>query len=131
MEYLIGIDYCSYRMPCKTILGDRSYKLTMKRFESKKAMLDVYKEAMDLKLQNSPSSTIFDIDKQEKPSIGLESSVSKLKDALSKVKKGGEDSEKLLTEIKTKASKESKRSIEDIYQEVIIDEINNELIKKV
>lgn len=111
MEYLIGIDYCSYRMPCKTILGDRSYKLTMKRFESKKAMLDVYKEAMDLKLQKSPSGTIFDLDKSvPTPTIGLESSVSKLKDALSKVKKGGEDSEKLLTEIKNKASSESQRT---------------------
>ena len=45
LEYLIGFDYCSYRLPCKTIMGDRSYKLTRKRFESKKAMLDVYKEA--------------------------------------------------------------------------------------
>jgi len=50
MEYLIGLDYCSYRMPCKTILGDRSYKLTQKRFQSKREMLDVYKEAMQLKM---------------------------------------------------------------------------------
>jgi hypothetical protein len=50
MEYLIGLDYCSYRMPCKTILGDRSYKLTKKRFQSKREMLDVYKEAMQLNL---------------------------------------------------------------------------------
>jgi hypothetical protein len=35
MEYLIGIDYCAYRIPCKTIMGDRSYKLTKKRYESK------------------------------------------------------------------------------------------------
>ena len=28
-EYLIGMDYCSYRtMPCKTILGDRSLIIT-------------------------------------------------------------------------------------------------------
>ena len=25
MEYLIGLDYCSYRTPCTTVLGDRSY----------------------------------------------------------------------------------------------------------
>ena len=35
MEYLMGIDYCSYRMPCKTIMGDRSYKISKKRYESK------------------------------------------------------------------------------------------------
>lgn len=35
MEYLIGIDYCSYRMPCKTIMGDRGYKISKKRYESK------------------------------------------------------------------------------------------------
>lgn len=35
MEYLIGIDYCTYRMPCTTVMGDRSYKLTRKRFDSK------------------------------------------------------------------------------------------------
>ena len=35
MEYLVGIDYCAYRLPCKMVLGDRSYKLTKKRYESK------------------------------------------------------------------------------------------------
>jgi hypothetical protein len=53
MEYLIGIDYCSYRMPCKTVLGDRSYQLTKKRYESKVQMLDVYKEAAELKLNKT------------------------------------------------------------------------------
>ncbi len=28
LEYLIGIDYCTYRMPCKTVYGDRNYLLT-------------------------------------------------------------------------------------------------------
>jgi len=36
MEYLVAIDICSYRIPCKTILGDRSYKITKKRYEGKK-----------------------------------------------------------------------------------------------
>jgi hypothetical protein len=34
-EYLIGIDICSYRMPCKTIIGDRSIDITKKRYKSK------------------------------------------------------------------------------------------------
>lgn len=57
LEYLIGFDFCSYRIPCKTIMGDRSYKLTRKRFESKKAMLNVYKEAAELAEQrkNQPA----------------------------------------------------------------------------
>jgi hypothetical protein len=32
MEYLIGIDYCAYRMPCKVIMGDRSYQVTNKKY---------------------------------------------------------------------------------------------------
>ena len=47
IEYLVGLDVCSYRMmPCKTIFGDRSIKITNKRYKSKVKMLDVYKEAI-------------------------------------------------------------------------------------
>jgi len=60
MEYLIGIDYCSYRMPCATVLGDRSYLLTKKRFESKIAMLDVYKEAIEIK-KSSKSKSVKEV----------------------------------------------------------------------
>lgn len=45
LEYLIGMDICSYRMPCKTILGDRSISITSKRYKSKLNMIDVYKQA--------------------------------------------------------------------------------------
>ena len=49
MEYLVGLDVCSYRMmPCKTIFGDRSIKITNKRYKSKLKMLEVYKEAVEL-----------------------------------------------------------------------------------
>jgi hypothetical protein len=101
----MAFDYCSYRLPCKTVMGDRSYKLTRKRFESKKAMLDVYKEAsmMTQKLEDKSkskeekakdgegddkSSTIFDFGKIEdgEGQIGLESSVLKLQKAIKKVK---------------------------------------------
>lgn len=53
MEYLIGIDYCSYRIPCNMVLGDRSYFTTKKRYEGKKQMLSVYKDAMDLELRTT------------------------------------------------------------------------------
>ena len=64
MEYLIGIDYCSYRSPCKTIMGDRSYKITRKRYDSKVQRLDVYKEA--LSLTKSPPTSIKS-DQKNKP----------------------------------------------------------------
>ena len=31
-EYLVGLDTCSYRLPCKTVLGDRNLSITQKRF---------------------------------------------------------------------------------------------------
>jgi len=47
LEYLVGLDVCSYRMmPCKTVFGDRSIKITNKRYRSKVKMLEVYKEQL-------------------------------------------------------------------------------------
>lgn len=49
VEFLVGLDQCSYRnmpAPCKTIFGDRSIKITNKRYKSKLKMLEVYKEAL-------------------------------------------------------------------------------------
>lgn len=49
LEYLVGLDVCSYRMmPCKTVFGDRSIKITNKRYRSKVKMLEVYKEQLQL-----------------------------------------------------------------------------------
>ena len=49
LEYLVGLDVCSYRMmPCKTVFGDRSIKITNKRYRSKVKMLEVYKEQLEL-----------------------------------------------------------------------------------
>ena len=155
MEYLVAIDICSYRIPCKTILGDRSYKITKKRYEGKKQMLDVYKEALELRksqpsklestISKGTASTIFDLDASAQgsestsvrgPSLGLESSVEQLKKAIKKVKeekKGVDDPQnaKLLQQLDDLASKESQRKLSDIYSEVVIDEINDELMKKV
>lgn len=48
LEFLVGLDVCSYRMmPCKTVFGDRSIKITNKRYKSKVKMLEVYKEAVN------------------------------------------------------------------------------------
>lgn len=99
LEYLVAIDYCSYRMPCKTVLGDRSYKLTKKRFQSKQAMLEVYKEAASLKdgqknTESKPSKSIFDIEEEASDAnkkIGLEHSVAQLKQAIEKAKNESPD----------------------------------------
>ena len=155
MEYLVAIDICSYRIPCKTILGDRSYKITKKRYEGKKQMLDVQKEALESRksqpsklestISKGTASTIFDLDASAQgsestsvrgPSLGLESSVEQLKKAIKKVKeekKGVDDPQnaKLLQQLDDLASKESQRKLSDIYSEVVIDEINDELMKKV
>lgn len=66
MEYLVGLDYCSFRLPCKMILGDRSYFTTKKRYEGKVKMLDVYKKSLELKPSKKKATgktnTIFDIE---------------------------------------------------------------------
>lgn len=49
IEFLVGLDQCSYRNlphPCQTVFGDRSIKITNKRYKSKLKMLEVYKEAL-------------------------------------------------------------------------------------
>jgi len=69
LEYLIGVDQCTFRSTCKTKMGDRSYKISKKRYESKIQMLDVYREAMALdspadksKTKKKDTKSIFDID---------------------------------------------------------------------
>ena len=49
LEFLVSLDQCSYRnmtAPCQTVFGDRSIKITIKRYKSKLKMLEVYKEAL-------------------------------------------------------------------------------------
>jgi hypothetical protein len=43
-EILVGLDTCTYRTPCKTILGDRNFSITQKRFQAKLQLLNLYKE---------------------------------------------------------------------------------------
>lgn len=72
LEFLVGLDQCSYRQmpnPCQTVFGDRSIKITNKRYKSKLKMLEVYKEALgQAPLVTVPltpaASTIFDLKTQ-------------------------------------------------------------------
>jgi len=43
-EFLVGLDTCSYRLTCRTVLGDRNFSITQKRFQSKSGLLELYKE---------------------------------------------------------------------------------------
>ena len=79
-ELLVGLDQCSYRMPCKTILGDRNLSITQKRFQAKANLLKLYKEQMkEEKAKTKPNSkvdeqknkSIFDIDEGTQKPVGL------------------------------------------------------------
>ena len=79
-ELLVGLDQCSYRMPCKTILGDRNLSITQKRFQAKANLLKLYKEQIKNEQIESKSSTksepaknksIFDIEEGTQKPVGL------------------------------------------------------------
>ena len=68
-------------------------------------------------------------------SIGLESQVQQLKQAIAKVKEErgnkNEPNSNLSQSLGDLAAKESKRTMSDIYNEVVIDEINEQLLNSV
>ena len=79
-ELLVGLDQCSYRMPCKTILGDRNLSITQKRFQAKANLLKLYKEQMQGEQVGSKSGktsekarnkSIFDIEEGTQKPVGL------------------------------------------------------------
>lgn len=105
-------------------------------------MLDVYKEALTLKkdnlAQSDSKSSIFDAtsnlgSEPQKKAIGLENSIAQLKDAIEKVKSesGSQEGKNIIKQLESTAKKEVKRNLEDIYTEVVIDEVNNELMKSI
>ena len=180
-EFMVGLDQCSYRMPCKTVLGDRNLSITQKRFQAKAHLLELYKEQMmeeeagkEEPATNSASkldkttarastentgSSIFDLEEGTTRPVGLftdpsevksqtitkkvESDIAKLKDAFKEIKeeKTGQTQHKLGIEatiadtIGKKMTESEKREAQkteyDIYQEVFIDEVNQELLKNI
>jgi hypothetical protein len=138
---LVAFDTCSYRTPCKAIMGDRDFSITQKRFQAKTKLLDLYKQqAVQKSSKSSPKTaqnvdvkdTIFEVSETKIP----ESVSTKLRDAL---KVSQEEEQKSLVasflplgqindSISEKAKKESTKTQHDIYQEVFIDEINQELL---
>lgn len=66
----------------------------------------------------------------------MENSIAQLKEAIEKVKAQDkiddyDKSSKVIREVESKAKKEIKRSKDDIYTEVVIDEINDHIMKEV
>ncbi len=85
-ELLIGLDTCSYRTPCKTVLGDRSFSITQKRYQAKMKLLELYKEQVQQdkikpiaqKSNASSQSNIFDLDNDS----SKDKAVNKLREAV-------------------------------------------------
>ena len=103
-------------------------------------MLDVYKEALSLSSQitkeDETSGTIFDFNEdtnKKKVAIGMENSIAQLKEAIEKAKSKDDKSGsgQILKSLESTAQKEAKRNLDDIYSEVVIDEVNNHLMEKV
>lgn len=51
-EMLVGLDTCTYRLPCTTVLGDRHFSTTQQRFQAKTKLMNLYKE--QVKNHSSP-----------------------------------------------------------------------------
>jgi hypothetical protein len=125
---LVAFDTCSYRTPCKAIMGDRDFSITQKRFQAKTKLLDLYKQqAVQKSSKSSPKTaqnvdvkdTIFEVSETKIP----ESVSTKLRDAL---KVSQEEEQKSLVasflplgqindSISEKAKKESTKTQHDIY----------------
>lgn len=130
LEYLIAIDFCSFRSPnCRSVLGDRLQSITKKRMKAKERL-------SELKTIDTPQ---FKSEGQDKTSTSKSQNeeISKLHDVLredlddspmSSTSGAGDFDFKSVTS--SILQKESKTK-EEIYQEVYIDEINQELIKNI
>lgn len=131
-ELLVAFDTCQYRSPCSAILGDRDFSITQKRFQAKLKLLEVYKEQAQFKSisalkkvsKSSIDDTIFGVANQEESGVSAQ-----LKKALGD--KANSEESKVGQQIQEKAQKEAARTQHDIYQEVFIDEINQQLLNSV
>ena len=144
-ELLVGLYTCTYRNPCKTTLGDRYFSITQKRFQAKSKLLSVYKEQVanqqnhaKTKKAAKPGESIFDVQTQEhKGDADVLLSAIKNSSTSQSEKVGIEShTESLLKSsaseaISEAAKRESQKSEKDIYNDVFIDEINQELLNSV
>ena len=121
MEYLIGIDVCSYRIPqWRSILGDRNWSITQKRLRAKLRLTDILTQEQDLE-----SMHIID-------PARIRESQNKVDEIKQELDTSDEDEEEFdFFKVQEEAAKEDWKTDDQIYQEIIIDEINAVILKNV
>mmetsp|Transcript_34986 Transcript_34986/g.26113 ORF Transcript_34986/g.26113 Transcript_34986/m.26113 type:complete len:266 (+) Transcript_34986:252-1049(+) len=132
IEYLVGMDVCSYRLPCKTVFGDRNFSITKKRFNSKLAMLQVYRDLLQTKAGSGgarpkSSGSIFDF--EEGSSLEKDEQLSRLKKLIRDSNEESAEGSKIKEHLQEQAMREANKGEEDVRREVFIDEVNEELLK--
>ena len=118
MEYLIAIDFWSYRMlRWRSVLGDRNWTITTKRMKAKSRLSSL--------IENSESDLMsmsqIDKDKNE---------INQIKNYMEKTSNDEEDTFDF-NKIKSDTLTTERKTHEQIYQEIFIDEINQELLKNI
>lgn len=120
MEYLIGIDLCTFHVPqCKSVLGDRDWSITQKRLRAKMRLSDILTQEEDVVQKHILNPILGDNSKEEVDDIKL---------ALEQT----EDEEEFdFAKANQDSTKDDMKTDDQIYQEIIIDEINNVLLKNI
>ncbi|CAI2365335.1 unnamed protein product [Moneuplotes crassus] len=121
MEYLVAIDLCSYHVPqCRSLLGDRNRSITEKRIRAKLRLSDILTQEEGIGALHvlSPSN--------EKDSA---EEVDDIKKALAQTEEDEEEFD--FDAAKEEDIKNDFKTDEQIYQEVIIDEINQVMLKNI
>jgi hypothetical protein len=115
MEYLIGIDIWSFRLPkCRSVLGDRKFSITQKRMKAKERLSDL--------LGNEMQNVFF---KKQ----GSKDEIDNIKLVLEQSEDDEEEDNFNFSKVKSEVIQSDKKTKDQIYQEVFIDEINQELLK--
>lgn len=132
MEYLIGIDICSFRIPqCRSILGDRNISITSKRLKAKMRLSDIVDLDQHVIGNNQNSHIASSI--QNPTEIGDkpedQSETEQIKQLLTSTE--SEDETFDFEKVKREELKSDLKSHDQIYQEVVIDEINTEMLKNI
>lgn len=114
MEFLIGIDICSFRIPnCRSVLGDRDWTITQKRMKAKLRLSD-----------------LLQVD-EEQYSKEKSTEMNDIKKILTATEEDEEEDNFDFAKVKQSSITKEKKSDDQIYQEVFIDEINAEMIKNI
>jgi len=124
MEYLLGVDICSFRIPrCRSILGDRNWSITQKRLRAKLRLSDLLTEEEDFGISHLLAPQNKEETKEEADQIQKLLDQTNIED--------DEEEEFDFQKAQEIAIKEDHKTDEQIYEEVIIDEVNGVLLKNI